>query len=615
MKEKLRKVIQIFNNNLVLMLILTIILYLYLLWLDSYLINPQNSKLVMMSFCVVTASITLLLPTIIAKIYSSIVIVIVSVYSYSQLIYFRAFEQYYRINTALSLTDEVQDQGAAITEFLKLEDLIILIIMVIAIVCIVLIRIPKLSLRQWPLSLIRGVIGIVLIIYGIGLYQNFYNEIIEETHNVDPFFYYKTEHYVFTTLNHPDRFVENYGIVALLVEDSKRVLFKSGISEQEVINIENYLSSREIETDNNYTGLFEGKELIIIQAESLANIVIDPVLTPTLYYLKETGMSFENFDAPLLPGSTSDAEIMANTGLIPALDGNITMMHYAINEFPTTLAGAFSNEGYTTFAFHNNFAEFYNRNVFMPHVGYDFFDSFRLGIESESYDHEMFNVAKWLLLETELSMSYFITYSGHQPYTELSEVFSENYAIVNETYPELDDSTNVYLAKSMDLDEVIRVYIDDLYFVGKKEDTVFVIFGDHYPKGIDHETNQEIMMDVYNVDTNFEAPLIIWTPNMEAEVVEKVCTPLDLMPTLLNLFNIDYDNQTIIGRDIFDPTYEGFLFNSSGTIVTDNFKFDGETQEVTLIDGYSKEKMEAEVENYRKIIQLSEYIFELNYFK
>ena len=62
---------------------------------------------------------------------------------------------------------------------------------------------------------------------------------------------------------------------------------------------------------------------------------------------------------------------------------------------------------------------------------------------------------------------------------------------------------------------------------------------------------------------------ILWNSAMsEPIVVDKVGSQIDVLPTLLNLFGIDYDSRLIVGKDILSE-YEGLAIFSNRSWVSD----------------------------------------------
>jgi len=368
-----------------------------------------------------------------------------------------------------------------------------------------------------------------------------------------------------------------------------------------------------------YSGIFEGKNLLLIQAESLNNFAIDEVLTPTLYRFKSLGIFIEGYNSPLLIGSTSDSEFMANTSLLPANNGKITSIFYFDNVFPTTLANTFTNSGYYSMATHNNYGVYYNRNIMFPKLGYDFFDATRIKAEDTVEDSYVIDYIKWIMYEKENYFSYWVTYTSHQPYgvDTLNDQQLSYLKLVEEKFPDIKEEEKVYLAKVMDLDRGLRQLLIDYNNSNVLEDLVIMIYGDHFPKGIFE--NREEYIDLcesrgIKFETCFNTPFIIWSNDQYAQVFPKVSSTLDISPTIYDLYNLEYDYRWVLGNSIFDPSYEGFLFDEYSVIYTDDYTFDSLRNSVVHNWTKSDDAFRIEAHNQFDKLNLGFKIVETNYF-
>ena len=86
---------------------------------------------------------------------------------------------------------------------------------------------------------------------------------------------------------------------------------------QAIRTLHNYFASVKPTNKNEYTGMFEGYNLILITAEGFSPYAVHKEVTPTLYKLVNEGFVFNNFYTALWQTSTSDGEFVALTGLIP----------------------------------------------------------------------------------------------------------------------------------------------------------------------------------------------------------------------------------------------------------------------------------------------------------
>ena len=366
-----------------------------------------------------------------------------------------------------------------------------------------------------------------------------------------------------------------------------------------------WFSQREPTPENLWTGYFEGKNLIWIVAEGFSTLAMDPQRTPTLWKLSHQGFVFDNFYTPLWGLSTSDGEYVTTTGLIPK-PGVWSYSLSSENYMPFALGSQFRKEGYSTFAFHNYLYNYYDRDKSHPNMGYDYY-ALGQGLELEETwplsDLEMMEKIVPMFINEEKFSVYCLTVSGHLTYTLDTNAMSVRHwdAVANLPYSE---EVRCYLACQMELELAMESLLGQLEAAGKLDDTVIVLSADHYPYGLTDEQYSELLgHEVDPVFEIFQNTLILWSGDMEGTAVhvDKYCSSLDVMPTLSNLFGLDYDSRLIIGSDILsaeDPLviFANYSFiNGEGyyNSVLDQFtRWDGAAPNLEEVAG-----MVAEVQN------------------
>lgn len=347
-----------------------------------------------------------------------------------------------------------------------------------------------------------------------------------------------------------------------------------------------YFGSREATAKNQYTGMFEGKNLIFITAESFSPYVIDKELTPTLYKLSNSGFLFQNFYTPLWWVSTSDGEYVNCQSLIPKA-GVWSLSLSGSNTLPFTLGNQFRQLGYDTYAYHNHFWDYYDRDVSHPNMGYDYKGRDH-GLEVSDLfpesDLEMMELSIPEYLDETPFHVYYMTVSGHMNYTFAGNDMAEKHrdAVENLDYSE---ETRAYLACNIELDLAMEYLLDQLEQAGVLEDTVICLTPDHYPYGLSKECIDELAGHV--VEDNFElyrSTLILWSGDMEKNiVVNKPCSSLDILPTLSNLFGLEYDSRLLMGRDILSDS-EGLVVFSNRSFITKHGHYNARTDEFIPYD-------------------------------
>lgn len=383
-------------------------------------------------------------------------------------------------------------------------------------------------------------------------------------------------------------------------------------------SIDRYLAAQEPSCQNEYTGLFAGKNLIIITAEAFTAEVIDPELTPTLYRLATQGIAFTDYYQPLWGGSTSTGEFSVLTGLVAAKGIQSVNEAYEQDLF-FTLGKQLQSQGYFSAAYHNNSYTYYGRNQTHTHFGYDTFMGMGNGMEAgvkniwPESDLEMIDFTCPLYINNQPFSIYYMTVSGHANYSLDGNMMAwKNYDAVKDL--PYSETVKCYLACNLELEYAMQSLIAQLEEAGIADDTVIVLTADHYPYGLEKSStwgNSEDYLSelrgstVKTVVDRDRSALIIWSGSIEGMGL-RVDTPtysLDILPTLSNLFGLSFDSRMMIGRDVFSdrtplvlwPDYSwrtdrGTFLATSGTFLPADGCSDDETY-VAYIESVVKNKI------------------------
>jgi len=323
--------------------------------------------------------------------------------------------------------------------------------------------------------------------------------------------------------------------------------------------------------ENQWTGFFQGKNLIWIVAEGFSTLAMDPQRTPTLWKLSHQGFTFENFYTPLWGVSTSDGEYVTTTGLIPK-SGVWSYSLSSENYMPFALGTQFRKEGYRTMAFHDYLYDYYDRDQSHPNMGYEYY-ALGQGLELASADAfppsdlEMMEKIVPMFVHEDQFMVYCLTVSGHLNYSLDSNAMSIRHWDAVKDLP-YSEPVRCYLACQLELELALTQLIHQLDAAGRLEDTVIALSADHYPYGLTDEQYSELLG--HEVDPVFEIydnTFILWNSEMSGTCVrvDKYCSSLDVMPTLSNLFGLEYDSRLIMGSDI--------LSNEDPLVIFSNYSF------------------------------------------
>lgn len=342
----------------------------------------------------------------------------------------------------------------------------------------------------------------------------------------------------------------------------------------------NYFSSVEPTAKNDYTGKYEGYNLIHIVAESFSSFSVNEDVTPTLYKMVNEGYNFTNFYVPSWDVSTSDGEYVALQGLLPK-KGVWSFSESSNNDLPFVMGHQLKNLGYETIAYHNHSYTYYDRNLSHPNLGYDF-KAIGHGLDVREVwpesDLEMMEKSIPEYIDNQPFHTYYLTVSGHMYYS----FDGNNMARKNKEYVEnlpYSDEAQAYLATQVELDKALEYLLDQLEKADIADKTLIVLSADHYPYGLEEETLDEFLG--HKAEENFEiyeSNLIIYTEGMDPVTVDKPCSSLDIIPTISNLLGLEYDSRLLMGRDIFSDSDPLIIFNNK-SFITDKGKYNSLTKE------------------------------------
>ena len=376
------------------------------------------------------------------------------------------------------------------------------------------------------------------------------------------------------------------------------------ISEYEVL-IKDYLDNQDGHINNNFTNLYENKNFILITAESFDYMAIHETLTPTLYKLKHEYSSVDHYYSPLYYRSTADTEFMTQTSLFPNKNVTLSMEAYMGNTFPYTMASIFNNAGYETFSYHNYIDYFYPRRDFYTQtLGYGTYKNasdFGLLEEHTSNgiifnhqwqkDTDLINLSIHDFINEDKFYVNYITVSQHFRYDDSHPVAPLHIDTVRDyvisSGEEISEVMQYYLATAIELDLAVQSLMDTLEANQKLDDTVIMIYGDHYAYGMDES-------DIWEYDTHKEAnnpidlhnvPMIIFDQDkLLPSTVLKYMSSIDIMPTVANLFGLTMNYQYIFGKDIFSETNHVIVFPDL-SFVSKNFEYDALTDSYRIFEG------------------------------
>ena len=350
----------------------------------------------------------------------------------------------------------------------------------------------------------------------------------------------------------------------------------------ELVDIENYVRANYKRPSDDMFGIAKGKNVILISMESTQSFVINQEvngqeITPFLNQFIKESYYFDNFYHQTAQGKTSDSEFIVENSLYGLSRGAVFFTH-SENEYRAT-PEILNENGYYTASLHANNKSFWNRDLMYDSLGYTRF--YALG----DYDVDETNSIGWGLKDIPffeqsvdhlLNMpkpfySKFITLTNHFPF-ELGEedLYIQPYDSTNKT-------VNNYFPTVRYQDEALKLFIEDLKETGLYEESIIILYGDHY--GISENHNKTMAEFLGKEITPLEStqlqrvPLIIHIPGQEGKVIHNVSGQVDLKPTILHLLGIDTKQNIDFGSDLFSKDYTEFTVLRDGSFITKDYVY------------------------------------------
>ena len=386
---------------------------------------------------------------------------------------------------------------------------------------------------------------------------------------------------------------------------------------ERIAELDDYYASHPKEAaDTPMTGAFAGKNLILIMMESVDDWLVTPEYMPNLYRLEQEGVDFRNYYAPIfLAAATFNSEFTANTGLI-APEYQVRNSYYSEHALPYSLPNLFRDAGYRARSFHAANPSIYNRGQIHLNFGYESYSDYGdLGMDDYMLDSQLLRGYDQIVSD-EPFFSFIITYSGHGPYTTEQQNISEphldraraviDYSTVPYTTEAQKEEYTRAVAQAMETDAFIGGLRERLEADGHAEDTVLMLFTDHYCKYFSDTELIEAIKGTSDHNLLSNVPFVIWTEGITPQVYDKYVSTMDIAPTVVDLFSLDADLRYYIGNDMFGP--------DGGVVYFRNYAwYDGKTYD-TGNDASSNPAVLAMREQAREQLDVSQDTFRYDYF-
>ena len=370
---------------------------------------------------------------------------------------------------------------------------------------------------------------------------------------------------------------------------------------EDILALNSYVSGLTPTEKNEYTGMFEGKNLIFITAESFTREVIDEEHTPTLYRMAQSGIVLDDFYQPFWGGSTTTGEYSLMTGLIPTEQN--AMQKTTNNNMYMTIFNSLLRQGYTGHAYHDGTSEYYHRDRTHTNLGFEDFTAIGNGMEKaveyNKYANSDVDMMKFSVPQYENDEPfevYYMTISGHGTYSfESNPIDSKNKEAVSDM-TQYTKTVRAYMAGNLEFEYSLEYLLEELEKAGTLENTVIVIGSDHYPYPLEESyawgSSEADIVSLYGYSPETQPQrdhniAIIWSPCLESEeqiVVSEPTYSIDITPTLLNLFGIEYDSRLLPGRDVLSDSDALVIWEDASWLTAKGY-YDTTSESFTPTDG------------------------------
>ncbi|WP_085522188.1 LTA synthase family protein [Tuberibacillus sp. Marseille-P3662] len=378
-------------------------------------------------------------------------------------------------------------------------------------------------------------------------------------------------------------------------------------------------------------GVAEGRNLIVIQMESLQDFVIGRTIngqeiTPHLNDLRGHSLYFNNIIQSIGAGNTSDAEFLMNTSLYPA-GKRPTVDQFIDHKFPS-LPKRLAEEGYHSATFHTDDVTFWNRDELYPALGYDdWYDKSYFGeqdvVGHGASDDVLYSKSMDVLKNMDKKGPFYaniVSITAHSPFEMPPE--KQELDLPNKYN---DTLIGDYLQAQHYADAALGRFIKKLKAEGLWQDSMLFVYGDH--SGIhgdlmtdeDRRLLNDLLGQPYSPLEKFNIPLMVSIPGKtnDGQTISKYGGQIDFMPTAMSLLGVDYSDMTLFGQDLLAYDHNMFgmrYYLPSGSFFNQNILYIGESARkgVRVIDLSNGKHIEDQLNNpkdkydqqYKKMLQL-----------
>ncbi|MDG0821778.1 MAG: polyglycerol-phosphate lipoteichoic acid synthase LtaS [Staphylococcus equorum] len=490
---------------------------------------------------------------------------------YANVVYFRFFSDFITFST-LNQVGNVESMGGAVTASFKWYDFVYFIDTIIYLF-ILIFKQKWLDKRVFSKKFVPVVMAaaIALFFLNLAFAESDRPELLTRTF----------DHKYLVKYLGPYNFTVYDGVKTIQNNQQKALA-----NEDDLTKVLNYSKQKRVEPNQEYFGAGKKKNVIKIHLESFQTFLIDKKVngeevTPFLNKLSSGNAGYRyypNFFHQTGQGKTSDSEFTMDNSLFGLPQGSAFSLK-GDNTYQSLPAILDQKQGYTSNVMHGDYKTFWNRDQVYRHFGIDkFYDATYYDMSEENLenlglkDKEFFEEsADYLAKEKEPFYSHLITLTNHYPFT----VSPEDATIES---PNTGDSTvDGYVQTARYLDESLEEFVNELKKKGIYDDSVIMIYGDHYGISENHNKAMEKLLGEEITPAKFtdlnRTGFWLKIPGKEGTVDETYAGQADVMPTLLHLMGIDTKNYLMMGTDMLSKDHNDTVPFRNGDFITKDYKY------------------------------------------
>ncbi|MHA2914552.1 polyglycerol-phosphate lipoteichoic acid synthase LtaS [Staphylococcus epidermidis] len=490
---------------------------------------------------------------------------------YANVVYFRFFSDFLTFST-LNQAGNVESMGGAVSASFKWYDFVYFIDTIIYLAILIFKR-KWLDYRAFSKKFVPVVMAtsVALFFLNLAFAETDRPELLTRTF----------DHKYLVKYLGPYNFTVYDGVKT--IENNQQ---KALASEDDLTKVLNYAKQKRTEPNPEYYGAAKKKNIIKIHLESFQTFLINKKVngkevTPFLNKLSSGNQDFTyfpNFFHQTGQGKTSDSEFTMDNSLYGLPQGSAYSLK-GDNTYQSLPAILDQKQGYTSNVMHGDYKTFWNRDQVYKHFGIDnFYDATYYDMSDDNIvnlglkDKPFFKAsADYQSKMKKPFYSHLITLTNHYPFT-----LDEEDASIDK--PNTGDSTvDGYIQTAHYLDQALEEYITDLKKKGLYDNSVIMIYGDHYGISENHNNAMEKLLGEKITPAKFtdlnRTGFWLKVPGKSGGVNKEYAGQMDVMPTLLHLVGIDSKNYLMFGSDMFSKQHNNVVPFRNGDFITEDYKY------------------------------------------